>query len=252
MDNIKDLYILGLPIDTPVGKLYPVKVHEYPAFIQHINTLVLDKGTLMYTIKQLVSVDDGFQLVLDVIKELDLFDFIKFFMEDDFKGTFPYILCVDLYEQHRELFKFCFKKDVINLIEKSKDFEFYKKTIIEMNDIQYEPLNPNPKIAKFDLLKRMMQQGKGEQLSFKAKYSSVLLFMGKYAKDLTLYQFNALFERIGYFKNYDITSIYRILDDKVDVVPWYADIEHKPKTMTHEQLEYYRQLKTNSGLQKDL
>lgn len=251
MDNIPDFYILGLPIETPIGIMYPTLMEDYPTLIGFMPIIQLDKNDISNSLKDMAKENIEFQPLVDYIHSVTLFEFTISFKSDEYKGSFLH----DIYIQYKNLFQFCFKEDVFDNIKTDDEFKFYIQLIKEVNDIQYEKPNPNPEIARFDRLKRMLQEAKGESISFEAMYSSVLLSSGIHPNEMTIYQFNKAFDRIGHFKNYDTTTLFKTVDTsgKLKVEPWYRTTKkEKPSVITEEQLNKARELQDKGGLQSDL
>ena len=88
MDNIKEFYIIGDPIDTRIGKLYPVTVKEYPYFIKHIGTLQFDKRDLLFYLSGMVSQNEEMRPIFDLANSIPLFNFITYFIDESYKGSF--------------------------------------------------------------------------------------------------------------------------------------------------------------------
>lgn len=251
MDNVKDFYIIGLPIDTEIGKLYPTLMEDYPTLLKYLGVLTLEKDDLIISLSAIAKENDGFQPLVDYAKDVSLFEFAITFKGEDYKGTF----IQDIYIQFKELFKFCFKDDVFDKIQDNEEFEYYIQLIKDVNDVQYEKPNPNPEIARFDRLKKKLQDMKGETVTFEAMYSSVLLSSGIHPNKMTIYQFNKAFDRIGHFKSYDTTTLFKTVDTsgKLDVHPWYSMTKkEEPSLITEEQLNKAREQMSKGGLQSDL
>lgn len=249
MENIKEFYIIGEPIETRIGKLYPVKVKEYPYFSKYINTLLFDKRDLLFFLKGMVSQNSDLQPLLDLANELSLFDFVMYFSGEIYRGSFLY----DLYQQYKELFKFCFKEDVFDKVEDNDEFEYYINLIKEFNDIHYEKMSHNPEIARFEMYKKRMAEAKGELITFEAMYTSILLSSNTHPNDMTLYQFNKAFDRIMHYKANEATTLFATVSSEVDIVPWYGTKTKEQKSfITEEQLKQAKLDKQNRELQRKL
>ena len=251
MENVPDFYILGLPIETSIGVMYPTLMENYPALMRFMPIIQLDKNDIVGSLINMAKENVEFQPLVDYIHSVTLFEFVITFTDDGYKGSFLH----DIYIQYKKLFEFCFKEDVFDNIKTDEELESYVKLIKEVNDIQYEKPNPNPDIARFDRLKRMMQEAKGESISFEAMYSSVLLSSGIHPNKMTIYQFNKAFDRIGHFKNYDTTTLFKTVDasGKQKIEPWYGTSKkEKPSVITQEQLDKARELQSKGGLQSEL
>jgi len=234
MDNIKEFYIIGDPIDTRIGKLYPVTVKEYPYFIKHIGTLQFDKRDLLFYLSGMVSQNEEMRPIFDLANSIPLFNFITYFADESYKGSFLY----ELYEQYKALFSFCFRKDVFDMIQDNEEFDYFINLIIDFNDLSREKVSHNPELARFDRLKQKLNELKGESITFEAMYTSVLLSSNTHPNEMTLYQFNKAFDRIMQYKDNDTTTLFATVSDKVDIVPWYGSKKkEKQSFITEEQLK---------------
>lgn len=251
MDNIKEFYILGLPIDTEIGKLYPTLMKNYPELMSCVGILTFDKNDLVKGLESIVRQTTELQPILEYANVVNLFEFIVSFKSDEYGSSF----LRQPYEQYKKLFELCFREDVFDKVKSNDELVYYTNLIKEVNDIKYEKPNPNPEIARFDRLKKKLQEAKGETITFEAMYTSVLLSSGVHPNEMTIYQFNKAFDRIGHFKNYETTTLFKTVDasGKLDIHPWYAMTkEEKPTFITEEQLnKAKRQIKTG-GLQTEL
>lgn len=207
MDDIRELYILCEPIDTRVGKLHFLKVKDYPKLLKYSSYLMLDKQDIINAIK---SFDED---LADYLSDLSMIEIIRVL-----KNT-------GIYEGFRQLFKLCFKKDVLDLIEDNKEFEYYRELIKKINCVNFEKPNPNPEIERFNRFKRFLQAKKGESISFEAIYTSVWVGVKQRPKDMYIYEMYALFNRIAQFKQYDATTLFATISSEVKIEPWYKHID---------------------------
>lgn len=256
MENLKEFYIYGIPIDTKVGKLHFMTVREYYDFIKegYLNSLVLTKDDLLNKFIMLEKFDENLKVLTEILSEMNLFDFLKFIEgfstidENQKQQSYVHVLGLfDLYLNFRKMFEFCFKEDVFSKISNSEEFEEYRDLIIEINCIPYEKPNPNPEIEKFNQMRRLIQKHKGESIDFESMYTSVGLAFGKDPDDMTLYKFNKYFSRLAQFKNYDTTTLFATVSSDVKIEPWYKAIEEKKieqQTIAEEELKRKSQLKS--------
>ncbi len=255
MDNIPDLYIIGLPVRTEIGILYPLQVIDYPKFVPFIQILNMEdfefKDTMKISMKEsLQSENEPYTEVIDAIfDEIKDIHFFYLLMEqkDNVDSGFNAI-----YNHYKKLFKMCFRDDVFDLIQNHEEFEYYRDLIREFNGVEYEKPNPNPEIRKFDNYKRLLAARKGDIITFKGMYTSVLVATGMSPNNLTLYQFHEVFDRIGHFKNFDVTMLYRLLDSEMEIQSWYGETKKKEDAViTEEQLQNAKK-QGKQGLQSDL
>lgn len=245
------LFILGNVITTPIGKAHPVYVSQYEEFNSYIADLVMDKSQLVALLQRIAEQSEGITPLIHIAQQADFFEFVKAFSTEEYKGTF----LTELYEKQRELFQFVFKEDVIDKIKTSNEFEYYRDLITKMNDVTYKPPNPNPELARLDRLKAKLIEMKGESITFEAMYTSVLLSSQVPPNELTLYQFNKVFDRVAHFKNYDTSTLFKTIDQsgKVEIQPWYGTtVEQKEATITQDQLDSAKKLHKDGGLASEL
>lgn len=249
--NSDQMYILGLPIELPIGTAYPIKVSQYEDLGRHMRTLFIDILDVRSTLKTLSEDNENFTGLFFYAEQVDFFTFISAFKDEEYKGSFLH----DLYEDQKKLFEFIFREDVFDKIESNEDLELYRKKIISMNNIQYKKPNPNPELARLDDLKAKLSEMKGENITFEAMYTSVLLSCPLNPNDLTLYQLDKAFDRVIHFKNYDTTTLFKTVDHsgKMDISPWYGTTkEETPVTITQDQLDRAKELQGSGGHSTDL
>ncbi len=217
MANIEEFYILGVPIRTDIGILHPVHVKQYPIFVKYLQILNMQD----FEFKQII---DSFkdQIPADIyqlIQDVHFFEFLRMTKSLKENGGFFF----ELFNHYIDLFKFCFKEDVFEQIKTFKEFEEYRDLIRNFNGIKYDKPNPNPIIERQNQLRKFLHESKGDTVTFNAMYTSILVATGNNPNDLTLYQFNKIFDRISQFKNHDTTTLYRILDNKIEIEAWYGE-----------------------------
>ncbi len=245
---LKPFYIYGRPLETDIGTLHFITVGEWYDFVLegYLSVLTMEKCDVENQLKSIVHLDSGVQIVLDVLKFCDFFTFIKNIGESvnnetDIENTYLHALgLVDLYQKMREMFEFCFKEDVFHKITSQEEFDSYRGLIMDINCITHEKPNPNPEIERFNQMKRLLQQHKGDDVTFDSMYTSVGLALGKDPDNMTMYKFYKYFERLMQFKNYDTSVLFATVSDKVKVEPWYKKVEYKEDTqitISEEQLK---------------
>ena len=208
---MEELYIFGdyLEINTDLGIMHFIQVKNYPKLMNFVSILYLDKNDLLKYINP---------KYIDYFQELSLIQLIFTFKEIDGLNS--------IYEHFKDLFILVFQEDVFDKITTDEELNSYRNLIIEMNCINYEKPNPNPEIEYYNKLEKIMRERKGEVVTLKAMITSVGLYMNPF--ELTIYQLYAYFNRIGVDKSHTTTTLFRTVNDKIDIIPWYKDIDHKP------------------------
>lgn len=239
-------YILENPIKVDIGYLYPIKVKDYETFQRIGGIAQLDKVALINNFKDIVKKDERFQPFLEVVEELDMYDFIRFCGLEQYKDSFLY----DLNKQYVDLFKFCTKNNngmVFEIIETDENFQHYIKIIRKMNGIPYEATSPNPEVERRNELTRKLESMKGENIDFESMFTSVCVGLQKTPIELgemTLYSFYKIFNRIAHFKGYDRNILFATVTDNVTIEPWYKVdeiIEKNQQYITEEQINKARE-----------
>lgn len=208
MQNIKDLYILGMPIETPIGEFRFLKVHEFPKFIIYTPYIQLYKFEIINKIKEF---DKTLAEVLNQVEFIEIIRIMKDFNE--------------LYSVFKELFTWVVNEDAFDKIKTDEEFNFYKKLIMIMNGGRIEEKSPNPEIQYFNELKKLYNARKSDSVSFESIVSSVWAYTGQNPFNLTIYQLYCLFTRISQIKAYDTTTLYSTISSEVKVEPWYNHID---------------------------
>ena len=232
MLNIKELYIHGEPIETPIGNCHFLLVKDYPKLVPYMELLTLDKEILISNVRK-----HGY-VFADELEKNQFIDIIK--NDESDNPNIP-----TLGQLYDELFLLFFKENdkeigIVNLINTDEELEIYLNLIKEMNDINIEKPNPNPEIERFNQMKRLMEKSRGESITHETIYTSIWVGMGVNPKELTLYQFNKLFNRLVQFKNYDTSILFATVSEKPKIEAWYKDLsikEDNRQFITEEQLK---------------
>lgn len=224
MENFKELYFLGLPIETEIGTIHFLKIKDYHKLLKYIPYLNLEKSDLI----ELIAKTD--KEIAKTISEMQFVDIIK-----ELKTV------LEIYANLQELFFLCFQENVFKNITTDEQFEYYKNLIRDMNCINYEKKNPNPEIQRFiDYRKLYDKQKMNCEVSLESMVTSVWLAISSDVMELTIYQMYALFNRLTQFKNYDTTVLYSSVSGDVKIDPWYKHVS-MTKNDTTTSLEEFSQ-----------
>lgn len=204
LENIKDLYIFGQPIDTRIGKMHFIKFNDYPLLMQFSYYLDVQKFEIITFLekKQLPMARFIY------LKNLSFLELIKVLKND-----------IELYQVFKALFILCFEEDVFDLIEDDEEFDYYRDLIKEINVINTVRKNPNPEIEKFNTYERIYNKSKGMDITLESIITSVWT-LGINPFELPIYSVYALFNRLSNFKKYDASIIGSILGGKMHM--WFT------------------------------
>lgn len=204
MYNIPELYIQAEYIETSIGKCYLLKMSEYPTLVIYYDYFELDKERILKNAKK-----DNYE-GYSMLEEMSLIEIIKANPQS--------------YQNYNSFLNLFFKdnEDTLSLIKSDKELESVLGLIKETHCIKIEKPNPNPEIEKYNQLRRKMMEARGEKITHESMYTSVWVGTNQDPKDLTIYQFHKLFDRIAKFKSYDTTTLFATVATDVDIKGWYS------------------------------
>jgi len=211
MKNIPDFYILGLPVDTPIGQCSFIKVKEYPDLIEFLNYIQLSRQHFINTLKeQHTDVEE-----LKIIENISLFQLVS--------------ETANLKAVYQIVFSFVFNDEEIfnNITEEL--FNDYRSLILKMNGMKEEYINPNPEIQKWIDKSKKFKAGNQEPFFFEDMVSSVVGYNGLSYSDInemTIYQLTITFQRIAKIKNYDTSTLFStVATEKMSIEQWCGHID---------------------------
>jgi hypothetical protein len=208
MKDIKEFYILGLPIETEIGVANFIKVKEYPDYSHHLAIMSLTKLHIMNDCSKQP------QKVIEELKKMTLFELITSIS--------------DLNKIYSELFTKVFDtKECLKKINQD-NFDYYRNLIMVMNCAKEDVINPNPEIQKWIEKSKRFKQSQNS-LSFSDIVSSIVGHNGLSYSDInemTIYQMMTTFRRICKIKNYDTSTLYSTVSTKeIKIEQWFDHID---------------------------
>lgn len=97
MQNVKDFFIRGLPISTPLGNIHFIKMEEYEDIYKYQKLLFCNKEDVYDMIEELLDItkEDIFKTIkpnyIDILKNYQIIDIIKSFKELGYYDILKYI-----------------------------------------------------------------------------------------------------------------------------------------------------------------
>ena len=210
MKNVLDFYVLGLPIETRVGNLSFIKVKDYPDCHENLNAIRMTKDHIVK-----IFYDNGMAKEdLDVLTKLSLFEMVQ--KIDDIRGFY-----VKMFEL------ICDTEIDVDMLDEEL-FTEIRTIILNMCVIKEEKINPNPEIQAWIEKSKNFKADTSGTLDFADIVTSVAIGGGysyEQINDLTIYQLYMSFYRIAQFKNYDTTTLFATVAEKVDIDSWNKNID---------------------------
>ena len=251
MLNIRDLYIQGDYIDTPLGKCYFIKVEEYPDMIYYRRFFEIQKDKIVLEAKKdnsdyadILNEMELVQIIKHDSKFRDMFnDFFMFFFKDGYTE-------VETKDKDGKVIKVKKPDDFMSQIKSDEELESVLDLFKEMNCIRIEKENPNPELAAMDKLKQKMEEAKGEGITYEAMYTSIWVQTGINPENMTVYQFHKLFDRISQFKKYDTSTLFATVaseKSKHKIESWYKDNTDKENESQDKEISEERYKKMIGG-----
>ncbi|PAV30167.1 hypothetical protein CIL05_06785 [Virgibacillus profundi] len=232
IEDIEDFYIQGSPIKTEIGFCHFIKVKDYSEMIGKLSVLVYDKNKIMADMHQQKKKASGEHLKsliasIEVVEQGTTFKIIKQLPNFDMA--------------YQELFSVLFRDDGAWKKVSEQNFNYYRELIAKMNGITLPETNPNPEIQAF--LDMAAKSKSGEGIGFTTLMTSVAVGQGaSYAQinNYTVFQLNMTFRRIAGFKDYDTSTLFATVAEKVDISNWSKNHEIAEKNkhvITKEELD---------------
>lgn len=208
MRDIQEFYVLGIPIQTDIGECTFIKVWEYPDYIVDLLTVAMTKNSIIH--KYIGMNENGYLTeYIEELKKADLFTIV---------GSIP-----ELQQAYFNLFRRSFNNDEAIAEINSENFHYYRNLILKINCTKEDNANPNPEIQAFIEASRKAKLLESDNLEFADMVSSIVGYNGLTYDDInnfTIYQLYMTFYRIGHFKNYDTSSLFATVSDKVKIESW--------------------------------
>jgi hypothetical protein len=212
MMDIKEFYILGLPINTEIGECNFLKVKEYPDYVVDLQTISLTKSHIINKYNEINNLkrDLEFEKLIKEMEKVSLYTMATWIPE--------------LKDSYINIFSKAFRDEEVLLEINEKNFDYYRKLIMEMNWMKEEKINPNPEIQRAIERSKRVKSLDGDRLEFADIVSSVVGYNGLSYKDInefTIYQLYMTFYRIAQIKNYDTSTLFATVStDKVKIEGW--------------------------------
>ena len=211
MKHNKEYYIFGYPIDTAIGKCYPLLVKDIPEYFADLSLMSLNR----------------FQIVDDLMNSNPphLHQEISMLYQESLFNL--YVNMPNLNEAYNSVFRKVFdNEDVIQYINEGT---FYKirTLVIDMNGRPEEPEVGNPELRMFD------EWGKQAKASDEPVTIEDILTSVAFEKKITypqlfeypLYQLFSTYARIAMSKNHAVTAHFATVSSKVNIVDWNGHID---------------------------
>lgn len=216
IEDNEDFYIQGLPIKTEIGYCHFIRVKDYSSMIGKLSVLSYDKNRIladMHDQKKKASGEklDSLEDSIEAIEQGTTFQLMRQIPNFDMA--------------YQELFSDVFQdNEAWNKVD-DQSFEYYRRLIAKMNNVNLPETNPNPEIQAA-LERAAKTKSNGENINFTTMVTSVVVGSGvDYSKinEMTVFQLNMTFKRIMGFKDYDTSTLFATVADKAEIQNWFKN-----------------------------
>jgi hypothetical protein len=215
MINLKEFYIIGEPIDTPIGKCEFIRIKDYPTYFMDLQIMSWSKREILFKYLD-SSKDDSIREFIEELKKLTLYQ-IAFNIPEIKQAYFNVFL------------KVFGDTEIVDKIT-DENFADFRSLILSMNCQKEEVISANPEIqAAIERSKRVKALESGK-LEFADISSSIVVSSGginyRDLADMTIYQFYMTYHRIAQFKNYDTSTLFAtVSSEKSNIESWSKHID---------------------------
>ncbi|MGG3628287.1 hypothetical protein ABES28_08590 [Bacillus licheniformis] len=231
----QDLFILGIPVDTPIGKCHFLKMKDYNEYAAYLDLIKMSKNEIVYRYSQLNKSGELNNLI-EEMKKLPLFDIVN---------QLP-----NFNEAYSEVFKKVFQNDTVFELIDRNNFNSIRKLFLEMHCLKEEKISPNPEVQRRIEQSKRLKQQEQEPLEVYDMISSIATFAGisyKEIAEMTLYQMYMTFYRISCFKDYDTAILFATVSPEAgkNIKHWSSHVdlfEEESHALSDEQVKNLKRL----------
>lgn len=214
----KDLFIFGENIQTSLGIVRFLTFKEYVELLNELSYISQNTLHIYYNYKKSLGLDDD-KSQLEQLKNAELLDIVN--NTETIKEAYTSVF-LRVFDNNDD---FLFS----NLFFDSKRFMFFRKLIMDMNMIKEEKVSHNEELqAAFDKSKLVNQPSNGEKQSYTDILTSIVATTSLSYQDvgnLTLLQTLSLLARVGAVFNYNTSTLFATVAEKVDISSWNKHID---------------------------
>ena len=210
MKHNRDYYIFGYPIDTAIGKCYPLLVKDIPEYFSDLSLMSLNRYQIVDDLMK--NNPPHLHHELSTLYQESLFNLYK---------NLPF-----LHEPYNKVFRKVFDNESIIDFINEGTFNKIRTLVIEMNGRPEEPEVGNPELRMFD------EWGKQAKASDEPVSIEDILSSVAFEKKITysqlfeypLYQLFSTYARIAKSKSHMMTTLFATVA-KVNIEEWNGHID---------------------------
>lgn len=214
IEDIREFYILGLPIQTEIGDCHFITVADYPNYFVDLQIISMTKDHIIQRYSK-ANKNGEYDELISNLRELSFFQIM--------------VGIPDMFKAYSRIFDKVFNiQEAINRIKSEEEFNYYRSLIMKMSCIKEEKINPNPEIQAAIERSRRVKAQDAEKLEFADMVTSIASLGGfSYGEinDLTLFQMHMTYYRFAQIKSYDTSTLFATVSGEVDIENWSKHID---------------------------
>lgn len=231
--DLEEFYILGLPIETIIGDCHHLLVRDYPILQSDLKIFSLTKQHFLNAL----SKENNDKEMLKEVEKMELVQIVLSFE--------------DIRESYERVFDYFFqKKNALAEVGDVNQFNYLRGLILRLSCIQEEKINPNPEIQEAIERSRRIKAQESGKLEFSDIITSVSAYTGKNYREIsemTLYQLYMEFYRVVQLINYQTSTLFATVAEKVEIDDWKKHIK-----MFEEEKHYITQGQFNKDIKQKI
>lgn len=220
----KEMFIFGEPIETEVGLIRFLTYREYLLNMQSISMISMNTLHIYYQYRKMFEGETDGQITsaLEELKRESLFNIIG--RNDNFKNAYRTIFSLVLDKNHIDSIS-----DKVELIlADEKMFNMMRELVMSMQMINEEDVSSNPEIQRGIERSRRVKQKEAEKQTFSDIISSVVVGASipyREIVNMTVLQLYSTYYRLGAMYNYQTSTLFATVADKVQIESWGKHID---------------------------
>ncbi|MGG0667660.1 hypothetical protein ABE073_03935 [Lederbergia citrisecunda] len=221
----RDMFIFGESIDVPlVGKVRFLNYKEYLMNINDLSIISMNVLHIYHQYRKMIG-NENAEEALEAIEELKkekLMDIVR--SHQNFVQSYIKVFSLVLDENDEE----SAVEAIRNIFSNEDLFMEFRMLILEMQMVVEEFVSPNPEIQEGIEASKKLKREEGESLTPIDIATSIVAGTANSFEDvcnMTVIQVNAIFYRIGAFKNYDASTLFATVSADVKIESWSKKID---------------------------
>ena len=221
-DYDKNLFIFGEDVLTDFGVM---RFLTYREFLQNANDLQLIAQNTLHIyyhyknqLKDARASKEEFE-ALKELKDIDLYEIV--------------VSTKQILNAYLKIFQLVFDRNenlpLEQVFSSPENFHFIRKLVMDMNVLTEEKVSPNEEIqSAIERSKRVKQNNSGEKQSFVDIVTSIVASTNNTFEDvcnMNVFQVYAIYARVGAIFNYQTTTLFATVAEKVNIESWNKHID---------------------------